>query len=91
MGVGHKITVDVKQGEDLHGAVSKIDEQSFEIVEVDQRQHVTIRYDEVKKVRGVYGDMGAFGHRPNPRTGLLVFGGLLGFLLTIAILVGKGG
>jgi len=88
MGVGHKITVDRRQGEDLHGSISDVGEESFEIVEVDQRQHVTVRYDEVKKVRGVYGDRGASGHRPNPRTSLLIGAGVIGFLFAVALIVG---
>ena len=91
MGLGHKITVDRRQGEDLHGSISNVGEESFEIVEVDQRQHVTVRYDEVKKVRGVYGGRGASGHRPNPRTSLLIGAGVLGFLFAVAVIVGGGG
>ena len=91
LGVGHKITVDLRQGDDFHGSISNVGEDSFEIVEVDQRQHLTIRYDEVKKVMGYYGDRGAFGHRPNPHRSLLIGAGLVGFLLALAVIIGSGG
>jgi len=88
--MGHKITVDLRQGEDLHGSISNVGEESFEIVEVDQRQRVTVRYGEVRKVRGVYGEPNALGRRQNPRIGYFVVGGILGFLFVVAAIAAGG-
>lgn len=88
MGLGSNITVIIEDGDDLYGSISKVDERTFEIVEVDLKQRVTINYEQVKKVRSGYGGKGANGHRPNPRVNYAVFGGLLVFLIVVAAVVG---
>jgi hypothetical protein len=84
--VGHKITVKLKNGDDYHGAISKINDTNFEVVEVDLRQTVSFAYWEVKKVRGAYGSKNIFGQRIKPKTGAIVGVGVLGGLLALILL-----
>ena len=67
VGVGQRITVYLKNGDTLHGTLAQIREETFEVSEVDMRQTLTVRYDEVKKVRAGYGGVNLFtGRRTNP-------------------------
>ena len=86
LGVGHRITVKLKNGDDYHGAVSKIDQTSFEVAEVDLGQAVKFSYAEVKSVRGDYGSKNIFGQRVNPKHARIVVFGVLGGLLAITLL-----
>jgi hypothetical protein len=83
-GVGHKITVKLKNGDHYHGTISKTDPDSFEIAEVDLAQVVKFRYAEIKSIYGDYGTKNVFGNRPNPKTSMIttlaVIGGLFTFL-----------
>jgi hypothetical protein len=58
VGVGRRITIFLENGDDLHGTVSRIGEEDFEVAEVDQRRIITVPYAHVKKVRS--------GYRPHP-------------------------
>jgi hypothetical protein len=51
IGVGGQITVYQIRGNTLHGTVTKINQDEFEIAEVDLGQIITIQYRDVKKVR----------------------------------------
>ena len=53
--MAQKITVFLKNGDALHGAVTKIDKDEFAIAEVDFKRIITIQYHEVKKTRSGYG------------------------------------
>jgi small nuclear ribonucleoprotein (snRNP)-like protein len=83
LGIGHQITVKLKNGDDYHGAVSQIDPTSFAVAEVDLRQGVKFYYSEVKKVRGDYGPKNVFGNRINPKTQTIVAIGVLGGLIAL--------
>jgi hypothetical protein len=89
MGIGHNITVIFTNGKEYHGSVSRIDGASFEIVEVDLKQQITARYDEVKKVRGSYGGKNIYGKRTNKKVGYIILGGLLGFIVIVAALAAR--
>jgi hypothetical protein len=81
IGIGGRITVILNNGEERYGSVSDIGGTSFEVVEVDLKQKVTIDYTDVKKVRRNYGGKNYIsGKRPNPKWGLIaglaIFGAL---------------
>jgi hypothetical protein len=90
IGISRKITVIFKTGQENYGAVAEIGTDTFQIVEIDQKQKLTIRYDEVKKVRGNYGGKGFAGKRPDPRWGLIAGAALIGGLFAIVVLAGGG-
>lgn len=83
IGISNKITVVHKTGRESYGAVADIGSDSFQIVEVDQRVKMTIRYDEVKKVRANYGGKGFAGKRPNPLWGVIAGVALVGLLVAL--------
>lgn len=84
IGLANKLTVIMHSGDEYHGTIKKIETESFEITEVDQKQVLTIKYSEIKKIRKGYGSKGINGKRINPRNSLIVgvtfIGGLIGFL-----------
>lgn len=90
LGVGHQITVKLKNGDDFHGAVSKIDPTSFEIAEVDLRQAARFFYSEVKSVRGDYGRKNIWGQRVNPKTATIVTVSVLGGLIALVAVAIRG-
>jgi len=73
VGVAQKITIFLKNGDSLHGTVAQIGEDSFQVSEVDFRQTLTVRYDDVKKVRSGYGGINLLtGRRTSPPRGLRI-------------------
>jgi hypothetical protein len=90
LGVGHDITVNIMSGASYHGQISRIDENEFEIREVDLNQKVRWYYSEVKSVRGDSGSKNIFGKRHNPQHDqIITAGGLGGILLLILLSVPK--
>ena len=90
LGVGHRLTVKLKNGDHYHGTISKIDSTSFEIAEVDLAQVVKFQYAEIKSLYGSYGEKNVFGKRPNPKTGIFVFAGVMaGLMVLVALSVPK--
>ena len=85
-GVGHKITVKMKNGDYYHGSVSKIEATTFEIAEADLAQVVKFQYVEIKSLYGNYGQKNVFGKRPNPKTGAIIAVGVLGGLFALVLL-----
>src|SRR5215813_13252174 len=65
IGKGEDVTVLLFSGVEYYGAISKIEEDSFEIAEVDLKQMVAISYADVKKVERGYGEMNSLGKRQN--------------------------
>jgi ribosome maturation factor RimP len=57
IGQGKDVTVIMFSGVEYYGAISKIEEDSFEIAEVDLKQMVTISYADLYRVEKGYGDM----------------------------------
>ena len=90
VGVGQRMTVFLRNGDTLHGTLAQIREETFEVSEVDMRQTLTVRYDEVKKVRSGYGGVNLFtGKTTNaPPRGVRIalFSGLA-FLLALPIIM----
>ena len=61
IGMAQKITVILKSGDDdLHGAVTRIGKDEFEVAEVDFQRVVTVQYANVKKLRSGYGRTNLF-------------------------------
>ena len=90
LGVGHDITVKTVSGASYHGQISRIDDNEFEIREVDLHQKIRWYYSEIKSVRGDYSAKNVFGKRHNPRTDKVISaGGLGGILLLILLSVPK--
>ena len=90
LGIGHRLTVKMKNGEYYHGSISKIDSASFEMAEVDLAQVVNFQYAEIKSLYGSYGERNVFGKRPNPKTGIIVGAAVLGgLILLIALSIPK--
>ncbi|MCA1615858.1 MAG: hypothetical protein LC800_17510 [Acidobacteria bacterium] len=84
VGVGRRITVFLKNGEDLHGTVSRVGAEDFDVAEVDLKQLITVRYEFTEKVREGYGNVNLFtGKRTSPRKGTDI--ALLGGILFVAI------
>lgn len=60
VGVGQRMTVFLKSGDTLHGTLAEVREDDFQLAEVDRRQNLAVRYDEVKKVREGFGGINLF-------------------------------
>jgi hypothetical protein len=84
IGIGSKITAFLNNGDELHGTVSKIDAESFEVAEVDLKQVFTLQYKYVKKIRSGYGAVNVFtGKRTSPPQGFRI--GVLAGTLFLAL------
>ena len=84
IGVASKITVSLKNGDDLHGAVTTMEDEKFELAEIDLHQIITIEYKDVKKVRSGYGGINLFTGRRTSRphwVAPVLTIGLLGLLI----------
>jgi small nuclear ribonucleoprotein (snRNP)-like protein len=84
LGISTRVTVILKTGRELYGSVAAIDDDSFQTLEVDQKQLVTIAYKDVKNIRFDYGNPNPFnGKRWNPKWGRIAVMGLFAFLVVI--------
>ena len=63
IGVRKDVTVKLNNGKTYHGFINRIDDQQFEMSEVDLKTSVVVRFDEVKKVESGYGAKGPLGNR----------------------------
>lgn len=63
IGVRSNVTVKLYNGKTLHGFINRIEDQQFEISEVDLKTTIVVRYDEVKKVETGYGPKNLLGNR----------------------------
>lgn len=86
LGVGHRLTLKMKNGDYYHGTISKIEPAGFEMAEVDLAQVVKFQYAEIKSLYGSYGEKNVFGKRPNPKTGIFVFAGVMAGLIVAVVL-----
>ena len=84
IGVAGRLTLYLKNGEELYGSVVLYDEESVQITEIDLKQVVTVQYINIKRVREDYGKRDLFtGKRSNPSKGFKI--GLAVGLLFVAI------
>ncbi|HYV06420.1 MAG TPA: hypothetical protein VFB82_17620 [Blastocatellia bacterium] len=89
-GMAQKITVFLKNGDALHGAVTKIDRDEFAIAEVDFQRIFTIQYKDVKKTRSGYGEINLLtGKRVSQPKGVRigVMAGLLFLIIGLPAIV----
>lgn len=63
IGARANVTVKLYNGKTLHGFINRIEDQQFEISEVDLKTNLVVRYDEVKKVESGYGPKNILGNR----------------------------
>jgi hypothetical protein len=85
IGIGSKITVFLNNGDELHGAVTTIDTESFQVAEIDLHQVFTLQYKYVKKVRSDYGGVNLLtGKRMSPPRGVRI-GTLVGSLVALGL------
>lgn len=85
-GIGHRVTVVLRNGNEYYGALGESGADSFELSEVDLNQKITIAYSGVKKVRSGFGNPNQFnGKRWNPgwhiASALIVVGVTVGLLI----------
>lgn len=67
LGIASRVTIKLNNGNERYGSIERIDEDSFQLAEVDLMQTFTISYDDVKKIREGYGRPNQFtGKRWNP-------------------------
>lgn len=83
VGVGGKITLFLANGDELHGAVSRIADDDLDLAETDLRQLIAVRYEHIKKVRSGYDHFSPLtGRRTSSPRGVKValYAGLVGLL-----------
>ncbi len=88
IGVRGDLTVKLTDGKKYHGFVNKIGDDDFEMVEIDLKTNIVIRYESVRSVEKGYGKKGPFGHRPGKkgrRVGNIVMVGLAAFATVIIV------
>jgi len=84
IGVAGRLTLYLKNGEELYGSVVRYDAESLQIAEIDLKQVVSVQYVNIKRVREDYGKRDLFtGKRSNPSKGFKI--GLAVGLLFVAI------
>jgi hypothetical protein len=88
LGVGHDITVKTMSGTSYHGQISRVDDNEFEIREVDLDQKIRWYYSEISSVRGDYSSKNIFGKRHNPRHDEVITAGGVGGILLLILLLG---
>jgi len=86
IGTGGKITARLTDGRTYHGKVKLIDEDHFQVDEVDLKRVVTINYAEIKKVYEGYGGKGFGGKRVGQHSTLIGFA-VAGGLIAVVLLV----
>ena len=86
IGIRSNVTVKLHNGKTYHGFINRIDDEEFEMSEVDLKSSIVVRYDEVRKVESGYGQKGPLGNRVGKngrRIGLIV--GLAAIAIPIII------
>jgi hypothetical protein len=84
IGVAGRLTLYLKNGENLYGSVVRYDEESVQVAEIDLKQVITIQYRNIKKIREDYAKRDPItGKRSNPPKGIRV--GIAVGLLFVAV------
>jgi hypothetical protein len=87
IGVAGRLTLYLKNGEELYGSVVSYDAESLQIAEIDLKQVVAVQYRNVKKVREGYSNPNPFtGKRTNPPKGVRI-GAALAAVLAVTLVV----
>jgi len=88
IGIRGDLTVGLGNGKTYHGFVTRIDDELFEMTDVDLKTSATIRYDEVKNIESGYGEKGPLGNRVGKkkrRIGMLI-GLAVALIVPVAIM-----
>jgi predicted RNA-binding protein len=89
VGLGKTATVIMSDEREFYGSIKSIEADEFLFYEVDSKQLMTIRYDEVKKVRKGYGDRNyVTGKRVRPSKALIgAIAGAAAILVPVTIIL----
>jgi hypothetical protein len=93
IGVGERLTVIIKHGDDLHGTVTQVGADAFLLAEVDRHEVLTVLYRDVEKVRSGYNGVNVFtGKHANSSRGLEIglFAGVVALLVVPLIIYAAG-
>jgi hypothetical protein len=78
------VTVTMRDGREYYGLIAQVGQEDFSVNEVDLNREITLRYQDVKKVREGYGTTrNIYGRRIHPRTKLIVMLAVVGGLLAL--------
>jgi hypothetical protein len=91
--VGERITVFLKNGDDLHGTVSYIGADNFDVAEVDMHRLINVQYQDVQKVRNGYSEINLLtGKRYSRPRGLKIaaFVGVLALIFVPLVIYATG-
>ncbi len=83
--IGGRLTVNMKDGAQYCGNLHSIEDETFSLREVDLQRVVTVRYEDVERVRKNYGRPGFGGRRVHPRTNRIAAIAILGGLLVLVV------
>ena len=91
---GQELTVLMKGKPSYHGDLREPRDDSFSLYEVDERQTLTIAYEDVKKIRRGYGGYNSVsGRHVDPLHSriavIALLGGLVAILVVTAVALGK--
>lgn len=87
IGVLGKVTVYMPNGDEFYGNIRSLGADDFTINEVDLHRQITLRYDEVRRIRRGYGEgRSIYGKRIHPHTKLIVTLAVVGGLLAITFI-----
>ena len=85
---GDKVTVLRKDKPPYHSDLRKVEDRSFSLYEVDEKQIVNVKYEEVKKVRHGYGGYNSIsGRHVDPLHNRIAVIALAGTLVAIVLAV----
>ena len=89
LSVGAEVTLLMKGKPEYHGDLRESGERSFSLYEVDEKQTLTIQYEDVKKVRLGYGGYNSVaGRHVDPaRSRIAVVAVLAGLVVIVALVV----
>ena len=86
IGIAGKVTVFQIGGNKLYGTMTKINQDEFEIAEVDLRQIITIQYTDVKRIRSGIGRINLItGKRSNPSRGVRIAAIAVGLFMVLGL------
>jgi hypothetical protein len=85
--VGGRLTVNMLDGTQYCGNLQSIEAGSFSIHEVDLNRVLTLRYEDVQRIRKDYGRKGFGGRRVHPHTNRIAALVVLGLLVLVIALV----
>ena len=81
--INGKLTVRKADGVEYHGRLQAVGRDDFHLREVDLKQDLAIRYDEVDTVSRDYGGKGIGGKRVNPRRSRIIGAAIIGGLIVV--------